>query len=67
MAGVSYALPQGMKRLNFRTAPGKGGFIRTTLAPIHAQDDLGFDLKDLTKLLLLIFGCLAVARFLVAH
>jgi hypothetical protein len=53
-----------MKRANFRAVAGRGGFIRTTLAPVHDRRDSRFDAMDMTMFMLLIFGAVFVVRFL---
>ncbi len=52
---------------SFRLQPTKGGFIRTTLAPINDKRDGRFGFLDLVMFLALVIGSVAVARVLLAH
>jgi hypothetical protein len=57
-----------VKKAAFSLHPGKGGFIRTTLAPINERKDshpVGF--FEAMILVALVVGAVALARFFVAH
>lgn len=56
-----------MKRALFKLDAGKGGFIRTTLAPISERGVPRLGAMDVLMVLALVVGAVAVARVLVAH
>jgi hypothetical protein len=56
-----------MKRAVSKLDTGKRGWVRTTLAPINDKHEARFNAIDLLMFLMLIFGGIAMARFLIAH
>jgi hypothetical protein len=56
-----------MKRAVFKVLPGKGGWIRTTIAPINNKHDCTFGIADVVMFTALILGLIAVARLFIAH
>jgi hypothetical protein len=56
-----------MNRAIFKAGPKKGGFIRSTLAPVNDKNDDRLGFLDVTLLIALIGGGIAVMRYLLAH
>ena len=63
----SAAIKMAMKRAAFKIHPAKGGWIRTTIAPIGDKQMLTFGPLDLVLLTTLVAAVVAVARVLIAH
>jgi hypothetical protein len=57
----------GMKRAGFKVLPGKGGWIRTTIAPVNDRHSSSFGPGDILMLGALVLGIIAVARLFIAH
>jgi hypothetical protein len=55
-----------MKRAVFRVDPARGGWIRTSIAPLNNDQEARFSFIDVTMFLALVVGGVAVARFLLA-
>jgi len=51
-----------VKKAVFRAESGKGGFIRTMLAPVNDKREPRFSWFDLAMLLALIIGAVFLAR-----
>jgi hypothetical protein len=58
---------QSMKRAEFKVLPSKGGWIRTTIAPINDKHADTFGLTDVLMFSALVLAVIAVARVLIAH
>ena len=56
-----------MKRAAFKLAPCKGGWIRTTIAPLNDKHEARFGAADAVMLLALVTAIVAVARILIAR
>jgi hypothetical protein len=56
-----------MKRAEFKVLPSKGGWIRTTIAPINDKHADTFGLTDVLMFSALVLAVIAVARVLIAH
>ena len=56
-----------MNRAIFKAGPKKGGFIRTTLAPVSDKNDDRLGVLDVVLLISLIGGGIALMRYLLAH
>jgi len=56
-----------MKRAAFKVQPAKGGWIRTTIAPINDKQSLPFRTMDIVMLMALVAGVTAVARLYLAR
>jgi hypothetical protein len=56
-----------MKRADFKVLPGKGGWIRTTIAPVNDKHAGTFGLFDVVMFSALILTVIAVARVFIAH
>jgi hypothetical protein len=56
-----------MKRSAFKVQPAKGGWIRTTIAPINDRREARFGVSDVVMFGALVLGMVAVARILLAH
>ena len=56
-----------MKRASFKVLPAKGGWIRTTIAPINERHAGTFGLTDVVMFSALVFGVIAFARIFIAH
>ncbi len=56
-----------MIRAIFKAGPKKGGFIRTTLAPVNDKSDDRLGFLDVAMLLALVGGGIAIMRYLLAH
>lgn len=56
-----------MKRADFKVLPAKGGWIRTTIAPINDKHSSTFGMSDVVMLSALVLTVIAVARILIAH
>src|SRR5258706_11275485 len=56
-----------MIRAIFKAGPKKGGFIRTTLAPVNDKSDDRLWFFDVAMLLALVGGGIAIMRYLLAH
>ncbi len=55
------------KRATIKLHPGRGGWIHTTIAPIQDKHEARFGVMDMTMLVVLTLGLVAIARFLIAH
>ncbi len=60
-------LLRGMKRAAFKLAPSKGGWIRTTIAPLNDKREARFGLMDALMFCTLVSVVVAVARVLIAR
>ncbi len=49
----------------FKADSRKGGFIRSTIAPVNDRKEPGFGAWDAMELSILVFGVLLAMRFLV--
>ena len=56
-----------MKRADFKVLPGKGGWIRTTIAPVNDRHPGTLGLFDVIMFSALILTVIAVARVFIAH
>ena len=56
-----------MKRAEFKVLPGKGGWIRTTIAPVNDKHAGSFGLVDIIMFSGLILAVAIIARALIAH
>lgn len=56
-----------MNRAHFKVLPAKGGWIRTTIAPINERHVVAFGLRDVMFFSALLLGVITVARILIAH
>lgn len=57
-----------MKRAAFKLNPTKGGWIRTTIAPINdKQHEARFGVMDMLMFMALIGTTIAIARVVLAH
>jgi len=56
-----------VNRAIFKAGPKKGGFIKTTLAPVNDKSDDRLGALDVALLLALVGGGIAVMRYLLAH
>jgi hypothetical protein len=56
-----------MKRAAFKLTPSKGGWIRTTLAPLNDKRAARFGITDVLMFLALVAAVIGVARVLLAH
>lgn len=56
-----------MKRAAFKVNPGRGGWLRTTIAPLNHKHESTFGLTDVLLLSSLVLATVAVARVLLAH
>ena len=56
-----------MKRRSFKLQPERGGWIRTTLAPINDRTRSVFGAKDLAMFLAVVGLVVVVARVCLAH
>ncbi len=56
-----------MKRAAFKLDTGKGGWIRTTLAPLNDKHEARFGAVDMVMFLGLVGMVVAVARVLIAR
>jgi hypothetical protein len=56
-----------MKRAEFKVLPGKGGWIRTTIAPVNDKHSGSFGLFDVVMFSALVLTVVAVARLFIAH
>jgi hypothetical protein len=56
-----------MKRAGFKVLPGKGGWLRTSIAPINAKQTGTFGLSDILMLCALVLAVMSLARMLLAH
>jgi hypothetical protein len=56
-----------MKTASFRAHPDKGGWIRTTIAPINHKHEATCGVLDILMLMALVLGTGLVARLLLAH
>jgi hypothetical protein len=56
-----------MKRAEFKVLPGKGGWIRTTIAPINDKHSGTFGLTDVVMFSALMLAVIAAARVFIAH
>jgi hypothetical protein len=58
---------ESMKRAAFKVHPDKGGWIRTTLAPINDRHEASLGVVDVVMFMALVLAVMAVARVLIAH
>ena len=65
--GPAYAKGSIVKKVVFRVAQGKSGFIRTILSPCNEKRDARFGWGDVVTLMALVIGILALARIILAH
>ncbi|HWW01914.1 MAG TPA: hypothetical protein VNZ64_19600 [Candidatus Acidoferrum sp.] len=56
-----------MKRAAFKLAPCKGGWIRTTIAPLNDKREARFGTVDVVMFSMLVTAIVAVARLLIAR
>jgi hypothetical protein len=56
-----------MKRAAFKVDPSKGGWIRTTLAPLNDKHASRFGIADVLMFFALVAAVVGVARVLLAH
>ncbi len=56
-----------MKRAEFKAHPAKGGWIRTTIAPINNKTEATFGPMDCVLFAGLVVMIAAIARILIAH
>jgi hypothetical protein len=56
-----------MKRAEFKVMPGKGGWIRTTIAPINDKHSGSFGMVDMVMFSSLILAVIAIARVFIAN
>jgi len=56
-----------MKRAAFKVQPAKGGWIRTTIAPINDKQEIIFRPVDVLMLMALVAGIGAIARLYLAR
>jgi hypothetical protein len=56
-----------MKRAEFKVLPDKGGWIRTTIAPINDKHSAQFGLIDVVMFSTLVIAVVSLARLLIAH
>jgi len=56
-----------MKRAAFKLQPSKGGWIRTTLAPVNDKTEARFGIVDTLMLMALVAAVIIIARFVLAH
>ncbi len=54
-----------MHKAVFKADSRKGGFIRSTIAPVNDKRETGFGAWDAMELTALVFGVLLVMRYLV--
>ncbi len=57
----------GMKQSSFKVQPERGGWIRTTLAPINDRARVEFGAKDLAMFLAVVTLITVIARAFIAH
>ena len=66
--GLGYAvIANVMKRAAFKLQSGKGGWIRTTIAPINDKSEATFGFSDILMFTSLVAMMVALARILLAH
>jgi hypothetical protein len=56
-----------MKSARFKVLSAKGGWIRTTIAPINERHGRTFGITDVVMLSALVFAVIAIARLFIAH
>ncbi len=56
-----------MKNRSFRVQPEKGGWIRTTLAPVNDRSESGFGAKDFIMFMAIVGMMVTLARLCLAH
>ena len=56
-----------MKRAEFKVLPGKGGWIRTTIAPVNDKHSGSFGFLDVVMFTALVLTVISVARLFIAH
>jgi hypothetical protein len=56
-----------MKRAAFKLHPTKGGWIRTTIAPINDKREARFGVLDILMFMALVAATIAIARLILAH
>ena len=66
-SGPVNALNPIVKRAAFKLDTGKGGWIRTTLAPLNDKRQARFGAVDMFMFLALVTTVVAVARVLIAR
>jgi hypothetical protein len=66
-AGLRPATFSNMKHAGFKAHPGKGGWVQTTISPIHDKREARFGAMDIVMFIALIAVTIGVARFLLAH
>lgn len=65
--GTAYAPFRAMKRAAYKLAPDRGGWLRTTLAPINDKDDIRFGGIDIVMFFCFVTATVVVARFFLAN
>jgi hypothetical protein len=58
---------RGMKRVAFKLHPGKGGWLRTTIAPLNHKQEGRFGTLDMFMFFALVAVIVAVARVFIAR
>lgn len=66
-SGPLLAVTETMKRAAFKVQSAKGGWIRTSIAPINHKNDRNFGVVDVLMFMSLVALVVAVARVLIAH
>jgi hypothetical protein len=56
-----------MKRAAFKVQPAKGGWIRTTIAPLNDKQSIPFRTMDIIMLMALVAGVATIARLYLAR
>jgi hypothetical protein len=56
-----------MKHVEFKALPSKGGWIRTTLAPINEKRSSSFGISDVVMFGALVIAVITLARIFIAH
>lgn len=65
--GPLCAVSHSMKRAAFKLHPARGGWIRTTLAPINDKHEARFGVIDTFMFMGLVAIVITVARLIIAH
>lgn len=56
---------RAVHKVTFKADPRKGGFIRSTIAPVNDKKEPGFGFWDVLELSAIVCGVLLVMRYLV--
>jgi hypothetical protein len=67
MVGLRIALKGSMKRATFKLQSVRGGWIRTTLAPLNDKHEAKFGVVDAVMFTVVIAFVIGVARIFLAH